>query len=187
MRRATTTKPKRHHATKSPAQLDREINESLRASGAGRYVLVNNQTGKDMRPALDFEVKELQKKRFGIGMLELGGVGMTPKLYEVRLRDLDAPSKEQRKGKKDIQLPEGTTVKARRFYVGNIDGDKLYYDELRRSFRTIEQAKEYARTSGWRRPNSVIIEDQDVAKGGKIYGSRQVLHSMIDGAILEVR
>lgn len=174
---------------KSPAQMDREINEALQASGAGRYMLVNNQTGKDMRPALDFEVKDLQRRRHGIGMLELGGVGTKPKVYEVRLRDLQAPKKEQREGHKNIQLSPGVTIRARRFILGNIEPGtgNLYLDETRRSFKTYEKAKEFFRTSGWRRPNTVIVEEQDLAKQGMVYGMRHVLHSVIDGEILEVR
>jgi hypothetical protein len=65
-----------------PSQLDREIAEHL--GQHKRYMLVDAKTGKDMRPALDFEVKEIQASRYGTKQLALrGGV------YSTRLRDPD--------------------------------------------------------------------------------------------------
>jgi len=80
---------------KTSKQLDDEIAEHLESEvelEAGRYMLVDNRTGEDMRPAHDFEVKQIRSKRHGIAMLELGGTWNTPaRLYEVRLRDTQAP------------------------------------------------------------------------------------------------
>lgn len=101
---------------KSPAQLDREIAEALRASPpAGttyasqwpkdrRFMLVDDKTGKDMRRALDFEVDQIQASRHGTKALELrGGV------YSVRLRDLD--EKFAVKNQRGEILGESSTVK----------------------------------------------------------------------------
>ena len=182
-----STRKARRHATKkkSPAQLDREINEALEASGARRYMLVDNKTGKDMRVAHDFEVKEIQSKRHGVAILRLGGGWIagqdTPaKLYEVRLRDTKAPKK------KTGPVPDepGTTIKSRLFYLGEIDLGKLYVDD-HRSYRTLEQALADVKPRGWRRHNSVIVETQQLVRHGVNYGARNVLHSIRDGQILD--
>jgi hypothetical protein len=169
---------------KTPKELDDEIAEYLAeaAPDAGRYMLVDNRTGKDMRIAHDFEVKQIQSKWHGIATLELGGGWNTPaKLYEVRLRDTRAPKV------KTGPVPgrPGDTVKSRRFYLGEIDGGRLYVDE--RSYRTLEQALADAKLRGWRRHNSVIVETQQLVHAGVNYGSRNVLHSIIDGQILDDR
>jgi hypothetical protein len=169
---------------KTPKELDDEIAEYLAkaAPDAGRYMLVDNRTGKDMRIAHDFEVKQIQSKRHGIAVLELGGGWNTPaKLYEVRLRDTKAPKV------KTGPVPgrPGDTVKSRRFYLGEIDAGRLYVDE--RSYRTLEQALADVKTRGWRRHNSVIVETQQLVHAGVNYGSRNVLHSIIDGQILDDR
>jgi hypothetical protein len=171
---------------KTPKELDDEIAEYLAktAPDAGRYMLVDNRTGKDMRIAHDFEVKQIQSKRHGIAMLELGGGWNAPaKLYEVRLRDTKAPKV------KTGPVPDspGVSVKSRFFYLGNIDGGKLYVDETRRSYRTLEQALADVKPRGWRRHNSVIVETQQLVHAGVNYGSRNVLHSIIDGQILDDR
>ena len=169
---------------RSRAQLKREINDELISSGNAKYMLVDNRTGKDMRVAHDFEVKQIQGKRGGVGILELGGGWNTPaKHYEVRLRDLNAP-KGRGRARGDIRIPEGTTIKARHFYLGTIDGGKLHYDTGRESFRTLDAALK--RAKAYRRgPGAVIIEDLDLAKAGVVYGRRSILHSVIDGDILE--
>jgi hypothetical protein len=165
------------------AQLDRESADAREtALGAGRYMLVDNRTGKDMRIAHDFEVTQIQSKRHGIAMLELGGGWNTPaKLYEVRLRDTKAPKV------KTGPLPgrPGISVKSRLFYLGEVAGGKLYVDE--RSYRTLEQALADVKPRGWRRHNSVIVEQQQLVRAGVNYGSRNVLHSIIDGQILDDR
>ncbi len=169
--------------TKTPAQLDREIADALEPTpGADRYMLVDNRTGKDMRIAHDFEVQQIQSKRHGIGMLELGGGWNTPaKLYEVRLRDTKAPKV------KTGPVPDtpGVSVKSRFFYLGNIADGKLYIEESRRSYRTIEQPLADVKRRGWRRHNSVIVEQQQLVRAGVNYGVCDVLHSIIDGQILD--
>jgi hypothetical protein len=166
---------------KTSAQLDRELADAQETPlGADRYMLVDNRTGKDMRIAHDFEVEQIQSKRHGIAMLELGGGWNVPaKLYEVRLRDTNAPKV------KTGPLPgrPGISVKSRRFYFGEIAAGKLYVDE--RSYRTLEQALADVKPRGWRRHNSVIVENQQLVRAGVTYGSRNVLHSIIDGQILD--
>ncbi len=174
-------------AKKTSKQLNDEIAEWLADAqettpGSGRYMLVDNRTGKDMRIAHDFEVQQIQSKRHGIGMLELGGGWNTPaKLYEVRLRDTKAPKV------KTGPVPDtpGVSVKSRFFYLGNIAGGKLYVDETRRSYRTLEQALGDVKRRGWRRHNSVIVEQQQLVRAGVNYGVRDVLHSILDGQILD--
>jgi hypothetical protein len=172
---------------KTSKQLDDEIAEFLADAeettpDAGRYMLVDNRTGKDMRIAHDFEVKQIQSKRHGIAILELGGGWNTPaKLYEVRLRDTKA-----RKVKTGpVPGRPGDSIKSRLFYFGEIADGKLYVDE--RSYRTLEQALADVRPRGWRRRNSVIVETQQLVRAGVNYGSRNVLHSIIDGQILDDR
>lgn len=167
---------------KSPAQMDREIAEALAESGHGRYMLVDNRTGKDMRIAHDFEVKLIQSKRYGVGILELGGgYGVPVKLYEVRLRDTQAP----RKKVGPVPGSPDTTIKSRLFYLGSIDMGRIYRDE--RSYRRLEDALADVKPRGWPRRNGVIVEMQQVARQGGVYGARQVLHSILDGQILDDR
>jgi len=166
----------------SKQQLDKEIAEWL--AEADRYMLVDNWTGKDMRIAHDFEVKQIQSKPYGIAMLELGGGWKTPaKLYEVRLRDTKAPKVKTG----PVPDPPGVSVKSRYFYLGNILSGKLYVDETRESYRTLEQALEGAKRRGWRRHHSVIVEEQELVRPGRNNGVRDVLHSIVDGKILDDR
>jgi hypothetical protein len=171
---------------KTPAQMDREIAEAMEASGRNRYMLVDNQTGKDMRIAHDFEVKLIQSKRGGVAMLELGGGWNVPvKHFEVRLRDLKAPKGPARK---DVRLSPGTTIRSRSYRIGEVDMGRLYYIG-EESFRTLEAAlkrsREYAKQRRVAKRNEVIVETQQLAKSGVVYGSKHVLHSVIDGDILE--
>ena len=80
---------------KTKAQLDRDIAEALRSPPKGttfgsqwpkdrRYMLVNADTDKIMRPALDFEVDQIHASRHGIVALTLRGG-----TYRVKLRDPD--------------------------------------------------------------------------------------------------
>jgi hypothetical protein len=92
---------------KTHAQMDREINELLAATGAARYMLVDTTTGKDMREAHAFEVEQLQR-RGGAGSLELGGGWKNPvRHYNVKLRLLNVhqPTRAQRH---DPKLPAET-------------------------------------------------------------------------------
>lgn len=156
---------------KTPQQLDAEIAEYLAETDAGRYMLVDNRTGKDMRIAHDFEVQLIQSKRHGIAILELGGGWNTPaKLYEVRLRDTKA-----RKVKVGpVPGSPADRVKSRSFRLGEINGGKLNIDD--RSYRTLEQALADVRPRGWRRNNGVIVESQQLARAGVVIGLRHVLH-----------
>lgn len=74
------------------------------------------------------------------------------------------------------------TVKAREYRLGEIIGGKLHAGV--HPFDTLERALRYVREHKVRRVGGVIIETQDLAIGGKIFGSRTVLRSPIDGRIL---
>jgi hypothetical protein len=167
---------------KSHAQIDREINAALEASGHGRYMLVDNTTGKDMRLAEPFEVADIQRNRYGIGHLKLGGgYGTKEKTFEVRLRDAKGPKKPS----KNPTLSEGTTIKSRSFRIGEFEGGRLYLWTQYGEFSTLDKALKHAKALGWkRRRGGVIVEDQQLVRQGGVYGSKQVLHSMIDGKIL---
>ena len=92
---------------KTPAQMDREIAELLAASSAGRYMLGDTATGKDMREAHAFEVEQLQRNG-GTGTLELGGGwNKLVRAYRVKLRLLNVhqPTRAQRH---DPKLPAQT-------------------------------------------------------------------------------
>lgn len=173
-------------------KIDQEITAALAAASVAstanpserdRYMLVDNRTGKDMRLAHDIEIAEIRRHRSGVAMIQLGGGWNVPaKLYEVRLRDTRAPKTSRAKPGPVPGSPE-VTVKSRLYYFGEFTGGKLYQDE--RSYRTLEAALADVKPRGWRRSNSVIVEQQQVAKGGVIFGLRSVLHSMLDGQILD--
>lgn len=154
---------------KSKRQLDAEIES---------YMLVDNRTGKDMRPAYDFEVADLIRRPRTVGMLELGN--QKAKLYEVRLRNMKAP----KRASGNPTLPDGVTIRSRSFSLGTLDGGKLYHSLEYGSWKALEPALAKAKALRWRNAGGVIIEDQQLAKQGTIYGSRQILHSIIDGQIL---
>ena len=102
--------PRRSHATKkkSPAQLDREIEDLL--NKRARYMLVDAATGKDMREAHDFEIEHIQRNanKAGVASLLLGGGWKNPqRSYDVKLRlmNVHQPTREQRQ---DPKLPAET-------------------------------------------------------------------------------
>lgn len=161
--------------TKTAKQIEEEIAEYLKTKD--RYMLVDNRTGRDMRPAQDFEVKHIQSQRYGVAILQLGGGWKSPvTAYEVRLRDTSPP-------RADTGPPPGLSVKSRLFYLAEIDLGKLHRDE--RSYRTLEEALADVKVRGWRRHNSVIVEQQQLVHAGAYYGSHKVLHSIIDGHVLD--
>jgi len=169
---------------KTSEQLEDEIAELVESEvepEAGRYMLVDNWTSEDMRPAHDFEVKQIQRKQHGIAMLELGGMGNTPaRLYEVRLRDTKAPKVKMG----PIPGKPGASVKSRRFYLGALVGGMLYI-EHQRSYRTLEQALADVKPREWDRYNSVVVDLQEVVGASGSGELRYVLHSIIDGQILD--
>jgi hypothetical protein len=96
------------------AQMDRDIEIALNKNA--RYMLVDADTGKDMREAHDIEIKQIQKNRSrkypeGIDAIELGGgpgSGTRPRVFQVTLRMLNMhqPTRAQRR---DPTLPKGET------------------------------------------------------------------------------
>lgn len=102
---------------KTNTQIDREVEAAL--NKRARYMLVNAETGKDMREAHEIEIKEIQQNRSrkypeGRAMIELGGgpgSGTRPRLYEVTLRllGMHQPTRMQRH---DPVLPKGETYTA---------------------------------------------------------------------------
>jgi len=79
----------------------------------------------------------------------------------------------------------GVRVTSRHFYFGEIVANKLYIDE--RSYPTLEQALADVKPRGWPVRNGVIAETQQLASAAGILGARRVLHSIIDGQILDDR
>src|SRR5258706_11630929 len=100
---------------KTHAKIDREIEAALNTRA--RYMLVNVETGKDMREAHEIEIKEIQQNRSrkypeGRAAIELGGgpgSGTRPRVYEVTLRMIGVhqPTRAQRH---DPKLPPETYV-----------------------------------------------------------------------------
>lgn len=94
---------------KSRAQLDREIEEAL--NQRARYMLVEADTGKDMREAHEFEIKQIQggtSKRHpkGHAVLMLGNTRSKPYSVTLRLLNVHQPT---RRDRRDPTLPKGET------------------------------------------------------------------------------
>lgn len=70
------------------------------------------------------------------------------------------------------------------FYIGHISGGSLYYNLEYGEFHTLASVLEKAREIANRR-NGVIIENAPAKdKLGKVYGTREIMRSAIDGEVL---
>lgn len=79
---------------------------------------------------------------------------------------------------------EPTIITARRFWLGSFDGENLYFYTALGHVPTLAAALAKQAARPHHHITDVLIEEQDFARYGIVFGGGSLIRSVIDGVIL---